>query len=311
MTGRIKEIEQLIEQFRQRTPIRSRSLIFTVFGDAISQHGGSVWLGSLIRSLEPLGINERLVRTSVFRLVREGWLSSKRVGRCSYYQFTRYGMREYERAAKRIYSAERHGWDGQWSLLLPVAVPEEQRAGLRQSLKWQGFGQLGSGLYLHPSLDRESLDELLVEMGLRDKVIIMDAHAADAQSLEVLREAVYESWQLASLAEHYQEFLEQYRPVLKAVSLKKSIPVETCFLVRTLLIHDYRKVLLNDMDIPHVLLPSDWPGDSALRLVKNLYRHVCNGAEAYIQGSMESAEGPLPPPIASYYGRLGGLPKVK
>ena len=35
----------------------------------------------LIRLLAPFGINERLARTSVFRLAREGWLAAKRVGR--------------------------------------------------------------------------------------------------------------------------------------------------------------------------------------------------------------------------------------
>ena len=36
------------------------------FCDAILPRGGRVWLGSLIRLLEPLELNERLVRTSVF-----------------------------------------------------------------------------------------------------------------------------------------------------------------------------------------------------------------------------------------------------
>jgi phenylacetic acid degradation operon negative regulatory protein len=38
-------------------------------------------LEALIDLLAPLGINERLVRTSVFRLAREGWLKAKPIGR--------------------------------------------------------------------------------------------------------------------------------------------------------------------------------------------------------------------------------------
>ena len=34
-------------------------------------------LAGLIRLLAPFGINERLVRTSVFRLARDGWLKAK------------------------------------------------------------------------------------------------------------------------------------------------------------------------------------------------------------------------------------------
>ena len=55
-------------------PPRSKSLVMTIFGDAIAPHGGAVWLGSLIELLAPFGVNDRLLRTSVFRLAQEGWL---------------------------------------------------------------------------------------------------------------------------------------------------------------------------------------------------------------------------------------------
>ena len=62
-------------------PPRAKSLVVTVFGDSILPHGGTVWVGSLIRLLGPFGINERGVRTAVQRLTVEGWLSSRSVGR--------------------------------------------------------------------------------------------------------------------------------------------------------------------------------------------------------------------------------------
>ena len=59
-------IEALLESFRQKSRVQASSLITTVFGDAILPRGGRVWLGSLIKLLQPLDINERLVRTTVF-----------------------------------------------------------------------------------------------------------------------------------------------------------------------------------------------------------------------------------------------------
>jgi phenylacetic acid degradation operon negative regulatory protein len=50
-------------------PPPARSLLVTVFGDSVAPHGGRAWLGSLIGLLAPFGISERLVRTSVYRLV--------------------------------------------------------------------------------------------------------------------------------------------------------------------------------------------------------------------------------------------------
>ncbi|WP_308621985.1 hypothetical protein [Massilia sp. Se16.2.3] len=67
-----------IGHFLSLEPPRSKSLVMTVMGDAIAPHGGAAWLGSLIELLAPLGVTDRLVRTSVFRLVQEGWLTASR-----------------------------------------------------------------------------------------------------------------------------------------------------------------------------------------------------------------------------------------
>ena len=83
-------------------PPRASSLIITVWGDAIAPHGGAVMLGGLVELLAPFGINERLVRTSVFRLAREDWLAAKPVGRQSLYRLTRDGGRRFEQAYRRI-----------------------------------------------------------------------------------------------------------------------------------------------------------------------------------------------------------------
>ncbi|SVB24398.1 uncharacterized protein METZ01_LOCUS177252, partial [marine metagenome] len=77
--------ETLVAEFRSRPTIRAGSLIITMFGDAIAPRGGTAWVGSLIRAVADLGINERLVRTSVFRLSRDDWLEATQIGRRSYY----------------------------------------------------------------------------------------------------------------------------------------------------------------------------------------------------------------------------------
>ena len=57
--------ESLDYPFQEQTPIRASSLFITLYGDAIEPHGWTVWLGSLIQLLEPIGIIERLTRTSI------------------------------------------------------------------------------------------------------------------------------------------------------------------------------------------------------------------------------------------------------
>src|SRR5206468_12248205 len=99
-------------------PPRTSSLIITVWGDAIAPHGGAVMLAGLIELLAPFGINELLVRTSLFRLARQGWLAAKPVGRESLYRLTRDGARRFEQAYRRIYAVPVARWDESWELVI-------------------------------------------------------------------------------------------------------------------------------------------------------------------------------------------------
>src|SRR5437868_13070404 len=107
-------------------PPRARSLIVTVWGDALAPHGGIVWLAGLIRLMAQFGMNERLVRTSVFRLVRDGWLTAQTRGRRSRYRLTREGQRRFEQAHHRIYAPYAQRWDGDWEIA--VAPPDSTTA---------------------------------------------------------------------------------------------------------------------------------------------------------------------------------------
>ena len=125
---------KLVESFSSRPTLRSGSLITTVFGDAISPRGGNVWLGSLISVMADFGISERLVRTSVFRLVRDGWLQSEQVGRRSYYSLTDDGRARFEQATQRIYSVPVGRWDSRWCLLLLSGLPTSSKELVRIGL---------------------------------------------------------------------------------------------------------------------------------------------------------------------------------
>ena len=107
-----RAIDRWIRRERSRAPLKAKSLVVTVWGDAIAPHGGAVWLSGLIRLLAPLGLNERLVRTSVYRLAREGWLEAQADGRRSLYRLTAHGLARFEHAYRRIYApaGERLGW---------------------------------------------------------------------------------------------------------------------------------------------------------------------------------------------------------
>ncbi len=304
---RLKCIDDLLSGFAGRTPVRAGSLIISLFGDSISQHGNSIWLGSLIASLAPFGLNARQIRTAVFRLVREDWLVSRQYGRRSYYSFTDFGVRHYEKAARRIYASKGDDWDGKWTVIIPAFRANAKREELRKELLWLGYGAIAPGILACPSGARQSLDETLQEMELTDKVVVLKAETEDLASQTCLKKLAHTCWKLDAIEKRYEKFLEKFRPVFNAAKKAKIIEQKDCFLVRTLLIHEYRRILLSDADLPNELLPTNWPGKTAFELTARLYRVVHQGAMAYIKTNMETIDGQLADASRNYYLRFGGL----
>jgi phenylacetic acid degradation operon negative regulatory protein len=277
---------------RRSAPPRAVPLIVTVFGDAVLPFGGRVWLGSLIRLLAPLGVSERLVRTAVYRLSREHWLRAEALGRRSDYLLTDFGRRQFEAAERHIYASGHASWDGRWRMLvlLPVKWSAAEREHLRRSLAWQGFGQLDGNVYLHPSAPLEqSLAALDSEdfPHLREKLFALtgtgpgDRHA-------IVRAA----WDLAELSRAYGAFVHRYRSLAPAAAA--SLEPERAFVVRTRLIHDYRRLLLRDPGLPGELLPADWQGSKARALCVRLYRALAAPSQAHLRAMLRTAGGPRP-----------------
>lgn len=137
------------QNYLDKHPPRTKSLVMTLFGDVIRPHGGALWLGSLICLLAPFGINDRLVRTSVYRLAEEGWLSAQREGRRSMYTLRPQASERFQKAHQRIYSPNYLAWEGHWTqvFFLPSSISTKQRADLRKALLWEGFGALSPCFY--------------------------------------------------------------------------------------------------------------------------------------------------------------------
>lgn len=302
----MKQVSNLLEEFSARKPIRTGSLVVTVFGDAVSPHGGAVWLGSLIRALEPFGLNHRQIRTAVFRLVKEDWLAATQVGRRSYYSFTETGRKRYEKAARRVYAAWRQPWDGKWTLVLPSLCSHEEKEQLRRELSWLGYGALLPGLLAYPSSDRQSLDETLVDLGLTGKTLVFIAGTEELASREVLRRLSRDCWNLGEIERRYDHFIRRYHPVYRALKRAKKTDPAQSFQVRTLLVHEYRRIHLQDSDLPEQLLPPNWSGAAAYNLTKNIYRAVRDGSVEYLMNNLETVEGNLREPLSGFYSRFNG-----
>ena len=282
-------LEHFLKQRMRDGNISSTTLVFTFFCDVVTQHGGEVWLGSIIHALAPLGINERLTRTAVFRLVQDGWLESRKQGRRSYYCLTKTGQHYYQRAANRIYASSKPDWDGVWTLLFTSLVPENKRDTLHRGLSWLGYGRMAAGVYALPSNQRPSLYELLSDLELEDCVVNMQAQADSAESLQKL---VLSRWKLGELRERYREFTDQYQTARKSL-INKAADEHLIFLFRVLLMHEYRRILLSDPELPDAMLPVEWEGSTVQLMTAKIYRMLMSRTSRWVNHELFNADGPM------------------
>jgi len=297
--------KSLVAEFRSRRTLRTGSLITTVFGDSIAPRGGTVWLGSLIVAMQEFGINERLVRTSVFRLVQDGWLQATQIGRRSYYSLTEEGRERFEQATHKIYGEPASDWNGEWTTVLLNSIDSDRKDAVRKELGWLGFGALSPSVLAHPMPDMSGLDIALQRLGVADQLVVMSGQTIRNEA--EMRRLAQDSWNLHEIDERYASFVERFRPLIAAYGKDANVSAKPAFLVRTLLIQEYRKVLLRDPHLPVELLPAGWNGASAYQLCRNLYRAIHAAADAYLGNTMETADGPLPPPAPAFMQRFGGL----
>ncbi len=298
------ELRPALSALLASQPPRAGSLAITIFGDCISQQGGSVWLRSLVEVMAAFGLNPRQVRTAVFRLGQDGWLDSEQIGRRSYYRFSESGRRQFMRAATRIYAAVPPPWDGRWTLVMPGALAAPEREELRRRLGWLGFGALTSGVLAHPAADREGLAETLVELGLGARVMVWEARTTQDELLRSLSE---EAWQLADLADRFSRFITTFAPLCEAVERDGTPDDASAFVLRTMLVHEYRRILLRTTALPPALLPKDWPGHTAMALVRDAYALLHGAASRHASAALSNADGPLPAPGETFQARFGGL----
>ena len=184
---------------------------------------------------------------------------------------------------------------------LPVVyralLDAREREQLRRAFFWQGFGMLGGDCFVHPGADLKAVFDTLAADGfspLLPSLISMVAEESGNGLAVSTADLVRQAWDLEQLARAYSGFVAAYGPILDRVTRTGTETEEDAFLLRILLIHDYRRLLLRDPDLPEELLPGRWPGRQARSLCRDLYRRLLAPSERHLESCLRLADGSLP-----------------
>ncbi len=276
-------------EFGTRPDISARSVLVTIFGDSVVPAGGEIWLGDLIDLVLQFGFNERLVRTSMFRLGAEGWFEVDRVGRRSRYRLTPWAMGEFAAAEARIYGHPAP-WDGQWTLVLVEAAAGAgagpglapfNRAGAeaaRAVLTGRGFAPVAPGVLAAPRAEPEAVAGWLRAAGTAGAVPIARASFHDVAVLAGTGWPA-SAFDLEPVSARYRAVVDGYGPLAAS---PPDLGDEAAFALRTMLVHELRRARLADPELPPEALPADWPGDGAVAVASAVYHAVAEAAERWL-----------------------------
>ena len=232
--------------------MHARAALFDVYGDHLRRRGGAAPVAVLVRLLDPLEVAAPAVRTAISRMVRQGWLDPARLPGGPGYALTERAERRLDAAYERIYRTREQAWDGGWDLVL--LEPSRSRAArerLASGLGYLGYAPVRPGTWISP---RRS-EELAALVAAEGAVVERFTATSDADGDALAARA----WDLAAIRDRYLAFEQQVQPLLDQVGCL-DLDDERAYVVRSTLVHEWRKLLFVDPGLPAALLPAHWDG---------------------------------------------------
>lgn len=253
----------LIARLNQLGDLRVWSVIITVFGDAVMPRGGTVPASALSAITDRLSIKPEALRVALYRLAKDGWITRAKSGRNSFYALSDRGRAEFLPASRRIY-ADAPALSGPWRLLGLPPMPETIRARRESQLRAAGVLPLTATLYLAPAQTSPPPPDMIALTG---ELTNLPDWARSALAPEALQR------DYATLAKTLENGAAPSDP-LDAVAL------------RTLLIHQWRRLLLRHADLPPQMMPKDWRGEVCRSHVLTLYKTLSPLADPWLDANI-------------------------
>src|SRR3546814_3121832 len=127
-----------------------------------------------------------------------------------------------------------------------------------------------------------SAHKVLGKLKLKNHALVLGANEMKESKGLLITDLITQCWDLDGVARQYQNFQDTFNPMLSAISDGMS-PLQA-YMIRALTLHEWRRIVLHDPQLPKQMLPQDWPGHGARTLCATLYWRVFDHAETFSPG---------------------------
>ena len=246
-------VDRLIHQFVDLGTLRVWSVIISVFGDLATQPGLHVTAADLVSLAGRMGIRSDAFRVAIHRLKNDGWLTTRRIGRNSLYCLTDYGYLQCADARPRVYA--RHAPKAANSRIL--LAPPAELANQPPPAHFQGgmgFVQIAPRVFA----------------GNADAQPLPDGYLELAHSGQTVPNWLRQILGPDDLLHAYIRLETALKSVRVALSGGATLPPQDAMVLRVLIIHRWRQLLLRHADLPELYFPAGWRGEACRGLVMDL-----------------------------------------
>lgn len=270
-----KELATILKELQGGHSLKAWSVIITFFGDSVAPRGGAISTTTMQTVMATMGIGAGAVRTAFSRLAKDGWVTRQKVGRNTYYRLSETGQAPFSEAEAVIYAGPSNmARSNSVDWVLVTCGPHQNN---NDELYRNGI-----------KINKDSY--LFSDLSSRQKKALSD----DRALISTVKSQALPQWVLdrvapASVANSYMRLQE------KADEISTDPPCDplSALAVRTLLIHEWRRLLLRRDETNSSLLPEDWPYEDCRKSVSNLYQQISPAAEHWLDTQASGPDGSL------------------
>ena len=283
----MEALDEVLDDLDSR-PGSATSLLRTVVGAVLRDHGGRLPTAVFVELLRTVGVSPERTRTALARVRAKGLLVAETRDRQPGCALAPAAEAMLARGDRRIHQP-RSMDDGDAWCLVSVSVPESRRQArhqLRRQLSWIGAGHVSQGLWILPAFLLDEAEDIVRRLQLADRATLFVTHELRGMGATP-RELAAQWWDLGAIRDLHDGFLAAHAGDLGEWRADPS--PQTAFRLWIGALDAWRPIPYLDPGLPPALLPPDWPGARSAELYLAIREATAAAASAYADGVAASA----------------------